>query len=191
MTFNSGSGSDLYRAQCNGDGFLTWSYPRTLPGFSLQPGNQSIQAMAMPFSSGMVVTNCHCMLHIIAAGTPPSLIKMGIFDKTSKMIAQSANLAASAIWTTAPLTVTIALTSPVTIPSSDLYYVAFLINGVFGTTQLQLGRVGALNAALWNAIGSGISPALGSNGQTDFPANGNNVPGLGIAPALGFWFAAS
>lgn len=138
------------------------------------PSTQLIYAGGIWLPPNKVCTNIH--LHVITAatGTAPTGFFVGLASGT-KMLAQSSNLAASA-QLTAVGTATLALSAPYTSNLVDSangnYYIVVLMNGTFGTTNVQFGRAAF---AAGNGAGlSGQSPFFGGlgSGQTALAANG-------------------
>jgi hypothetical protein len=116
------------------------------------PATQSILAVAHYFYAGEVLTNILFDVTTAGAGTAPTLIKAAVWDSgaTPTCKAVSANLATDAMWTAigiAPVPVAY------TFPSEGLYYLAFLKNGAFATTDVQVACVN-VNAGMAGAVGS-------------------------------------
>jgi hypothetical protein len=180
---------DLDEIALAGEGLKTQGYPRNLINAGGVPVTQRIDAMLVPLREGTVLTNIHCAVPAAGVGTGPTLIKLAILSKAGVVQRQTANVGTSAIWTTlGPKT--IPLTAAWTCPADDVYYIAFLQNGAFGTTAMQLARNTLYLSQLFAAIGSGVSPQQATTGKTDFPADGSAVTGL-TAVQHGLWLAAS
>jgi hypothetical protein len=170
-----------------GEGIIAESYSRLAPttANAWQTGDISVTRIGL--RQGALVTNCLTAIITAAAGTAPTLLKMALLDRNFVVLGQSANLASDPLWTSQG-TKQVALTAPLTVPSDNLYYVASLLVGSFGTTQPQFARIASANANIWNALPGGFSVALGTgSGKTDFPANGTAVTGLTFAGGLGWW----
>lgn len=130
-------------------------------------GTQAIYGSLVGLAAGDVITNIVACVPVAGAGTVPTLIKLAIVSTAGVVLAATANIAASAGWTSVGLP-QFALTTPYTIPSNGGYYIAFLQNGAFATTPLQLMRVGSNNIATVSAIGSGVAAYVaGGTGKTD------------------------
>lgn len=148
-------------------GIVSWtSYPSIFANSA--PATQQIYAIGVPYRQGQVVTNIGWYVQTAAVGVAPTGIFCGICSSTT-MLMDSANLAASAAWTTTGLR-TVALSSPLTIPSTGLYYHLFLKNGAFGTTDVQLCRETSVAGAMQiNAAGAFLFATAGT-AQTALPA---------------------
>lgn len=111
---------------------------------------------------GEIVTNINVYVAGAAVGTPPTLVKAALMDKTCKVLAATANNAANARWLSIGVA-TIPLTAPFTITAEDVYYAAFLFTGAWGTTQPNyMGTIGSVGAG----VGT-LSPVRALIGQTD------------------------
>jgi hypothetical protein len=149
--------------------------------------SQQITCGLLPLANGDVITNVVVDISTAAAGTAPTLIRLGIADKTGKILAVTADVHADAQWTSTGFK-QFPLTSPLTIGTSDSYFACILENGAFGTTALRLVETGAPGTN-YGVIGSGTAPWMWMNGQTDLPAvnssmtlitGGNIVPWFGV-----------
>jgi lysophospholipase L1-like esterase len=92
--------------------------------------------------AGDVVANLTVGVATAAVGTAPTLIRLGLYSVstdglTYTLRASSGNLKDDARWLTKQW-VTAAMTSPYTIPTSGIYYCAWIIVGAFGTTAPQI-----------------------------------------------------
>lgn len=142
--------------------------------------SQTVYQVTVGLRKGDVVTNI--VVHTAnnpAVGTAPTLIRMGLCDSSSNVVAVTANVATSSIWLTNGL-YQVPLTAPYTVPTTDLYMPVFLIVGAFGTTTLQIGAKTAALSTLTNQIGTGprrnaVSVARTS---TDLPAVGQPLPAM-------------
>lgn len=137
--------------------------------------SQTIYCVAVPYRRGQVVTNIGWYIAQLAAGVTPTGIFCGLADATGKLLAQSANVAASAVWTATLGLFGVALAAPYTVTADGLYYHVILENGAFGTTVLGLGRAAQLGGTYQVAgVGSRLA-ATGGVAQTALPANGSSV----------------
>lgn len=172
---------DIGRA---GLGFLSWNcYPHALSGL-LTPTSQTIHAAWLPLRAGQVVTNVNFFVQTAGAGTVPTSIVCGLANATT-MLAQTGELKNSAIWTAAGIA-DAPLSAPYTVPTSGLYYVFYLANGTWGTTNLAILR-GSNNGA--TSRSSILFYATAGTGQTALPANNAAVTLTASTNAL--WVAAS
>lgn len=182
--------TSLYDIALSGDGLKAETISRLTLSGVVSPTSQSILLVRAPIRAGTLINNILCALTTLGVGTAPTLIKMALLDKTGKVLEQSANLAGNAMWTAGLGIKTVALGSQVTIPSSDVYYLSFLKNGAFASTDMQLLRVAWPTAAMGAAIGS-VPLSTTVTTQTDYPANGSSViPGAGGTTSA-FWFGAN
>ena len=133
----------------------------------------------------MVITKAVLRPATAGAGTAPAHIYVGYADTTGKMLAQSNDLAASAIWTTANVPAQAPLAASWTVPADGNYNVVFVQVGVWGTTQMTLVR---------DVSGSdpgdiAQNPFSGQTLQTELPANGSSLT-LSTANGSPLWVGA-
>lgn len=186
MTATKAAAPSRAQLATTGQGFISESYPRLITTASVAPTSQQIIAIALGLFAGDVITNCYCSVQTSGVGTAPTLIKMALLDKTGRVLAQSVNVAASAIWTSLGLK---AVPVAYTVTANDLYYVAFLKNGVFTSTEVALARNG-MNASF--AFGSNPLPVGIQSAQTDFQPNGSSQTLTGgLTANAGLWVAVS
>lgn len=174
-----------------GDGLKTETVSRLTLSGVVAPTSQSIFLVRAPIRAGTLINNILCALSTLGVGTTPTLIKMAILDKTGKVLGQSANLNANTMWTAGLGIKTVALSAQVTIPSDDVYYLSFLKNGNFGTTDIQILRVAWPTALIGAAISGGVPLATAVTVQTDYPANGSSVTPAAGGTTSAFWFGAT
>lgn len=147
---------------------------------------QVIKGTGQYFYTGEVITTLYVCVAVAAAGSTPTLFKLGVWTAaaTPACVAVTADLSADASWTTVGIK-GFALGSPYTVPSDGQLYLAELINGTFGTTQPQLNSGTAT---------SGQSVPIGANrrrnatlgtGQTDMVVA---ATGAYTAAAAPIWF---
>lgn len=168
-------------------GFIAENYTRPAAPNSGAPTSQVIYAAGLWIPSGKTITNVHVDLATLAVGTTPTLIKGALLDKTGKVLNQSANIATDGMWTATAGLKTIPLGGTVSTTSSDLYYVAFLKNGAFGSTDLQLMRRALAGG---QATGTGTALWGQQTGQTDFAANASSQT-LTTGTTVVHWVAVS
>lgn len=138
------------------------------------------------FLQGDVVTNIAVGVHGLAAGTAPTGIYLGLFDKTGTALATTANVASSSLWKTTRLIATFAISAPYTILSSDGYYLAFVKVGVFGTTDLNLALGSSATELTTNPISGFVAATRAQAGRTDLSTNAT----LG-ASSVNYWMGWS
>jgi hypothetical protein len=135
------------------------------------PTTQKVFGDLFGFSAGQVVTGVVIRNVVAAAGSLPTTVRVGIADAQGNMLALSANLNALANWAAGPNL--LPFTTPFTIPSDGGYYICFVVNGTWGTTQPTpirvTGGVGASHKGIPNASPVSFEWAT----QTDLPAVGS------------------
>jgi hypothetical protein len=131
--------------------------------------SQTVKATGEYLYAGEVVTNVWVIVQQVASGTAPTLFKLGLWNSAATPVcaAVTAELKDDASWTGSQGYKSFVWAGGAyTVPSDGLYYFAALMNGAFGTTNLQLAcgttGVGASNAVGSNrrrhgALGTGIT----------------------------------
>jgi hypothetical protein len=155
-------------------GYINWNFgPSMAQGGSATTSQRGdVVALWLPHST--VITNVCLTVTTAGAGTAPTGFYVGLAT-AAKIVAQSANLNASALLTstgTKQFALSSTYTTNTTDSASGLYYVLILQNGAFATTPVQFLRG---NAA---TIPGGVSnPAFGNIGTalTTPPANGTAI----------------
>lgn len=167
-------------------GEKTWSYDPSLAGTATAPTAGTVYATAVAYRQGQVVNRLDFYVAVAGAGTAPTHIYAGICDSTGRMLAQIADAAGSAQWTSSANRIaSVDLTGPWTVPTSGLYYHVFLQVGAWGTTQLTLNRVGGVAAM---NTGTLLYATGGTTGQAALPANNSTITGGLVATnALRYW----
>jgi hypothetical protein len=142
-----------YRDLLGALGVLSW--PLGIPTSGAIPTSQAVLGLAHYLYRDEVVSNLSVPVQTAGAGTAPTAIKLGVWSSaaTPACLAVTAELRADASWNSTGWKM-FALASRLTIPSDGLYYGAFLQNGSFGTTNIQLAQAGVV-AVVGNPIGSG------------------------------------
>jgi len=117
--------------------------------------SQAVLGQAHYLYAGDVVTNIIVAVTTAASGTNPTAIKLGLWNSLSTPVCLgvTASLEADARWTTVGWKVN-ALTAPITIATSGVYYPCYWSNGAFGSTPLQLALSSNNVAGTAGAIGS-------------------------------------
>jgi hypothetical protein len=186
---------DLPQVALNAEGLLGETYPRLIATLQGALGSQNPIATRVPLRAGTPVTNLCLSVATAGAGTPPTLFKLALLQKTSNpnvwtVLAQTADFSGSALLTS-PGTKAFPLTAPFTVPADDAYYVSALQVGAFGTTPAQFLRSAVPAASALTPPGAGIWPALFKNtASTDFPANGLTLTFNSSTGSI-FWFGVS
>ncbi len=166
-------------------GMQTQNFALALQAASSALTQGTVYLVGVPYRKGQVATNVRFGVAAAAAGAAPTSMVCGLADSTGKMLAQSGELKASAIWTSPTAYADAPLAGAYTILSSGLYYHVILQVGAFGVTQ----------PTFYRGSGSPIATAEvktgATTGQTALPANGATVVGgLSAAGALRFWAAS-
>jgi hypothetical protein len=156
-------------------GYVSWNTSPAAFGNATAWTSQTPIAAAVFIPPGQTVTGIALSLTVAAAGTAPTGFFVALTSPT-KMLAQSANLAASAALT-ATGTQQFALSATYQANAADsptgLYYVYGLLNGAFSVTQPTFARgTGVGNSGrplagqnpLWGVAGAGVAtpPANGA-----------------------------
>jgi hypothetical protein len=138
------------RDQARGFGGQVWENSLVNLG-STAPATQALYGTLAGFLAGDVITNIIVAVATAGAGTTPTGIYLALYSASGALEAETANLAASAIWTPGAGAgyAVCTLSSPFTVPSTAGYYLTFVQNGTWGTTQLKL-----ISSALGSIEGS-------------------------------------
>jgi hypothetical protein len=171
-----------------GLGYINWTWNPAIGGSATALTSQRIDVAAIYLPPNVSVSNIYLNVIVAGTSTAPTGFFVGLASAT-KMLAQSANLAASASLTATgakAFALSGSYTTSLTDSANGLYYVVLLQNGAFGGTNVTFHR--------GNASTSGFAlsyPIFGNVGtsQTALPANGAAVT-ISAAAGLG-WFAAA
>jgi hypothetical protein len=119
--------------------------------------SQTVYGSAFYLYPSETITNICACVQTAASGTAPTGIYLGLWQDVSgtpTCVAASANLGSDSRWASQGWKVC-ALSSPYTPGAAGIFYAAYLINGSFGTTNLQLAVNGALGP-VGGAIGASL-----------------------------------
>ncbi len=165
----------------SGQGLISQNFDRAASPAGLAGTSGTIYFMAVPLLAGDVVSNISVAVAVAGAGM--TLSKLGLYSTAGVLLASSADLGTA--WHSQG-TKTAAMAVAYTVPTSGLYYAAFL--GVTGTTMPTLLR-GFSNtlAVAASAIGSGLAPTGAQKGQTDLVDPATITAASGIA----YWVGVS
>lgn len=133
----SGAAGDL--AGLDAFGMLSWTHTPMAAAAAGAPVSQQIHVVALPLRAGQTVTNLWVRVIQAGAGTVPTSITMALLDSGGTRRALTAELKNDAKWTALGWK-SFAVGSPFAVTTDGVYYVAFLQNGAWGTTALNLGR---------------------------------------------------
>lgn len=122
--------------------------------------DQRLYLTLIPLRAGQVLTNA--VIIITVAGGTLTLGKIGIYDSAFNLVAETANQTTE--WETTG-TISTALTTPYTVPSTGGYYAAIVSSG---TTRPTVAH-GKASATTAEAVGSGLKPHGIQGSQTDLP----------------------
>lgn len=166
-------------------GLKAWTYNPNLIANAFAPATQKILFTSVTLRAGDIATNMLTSVQQGAAGTNPTTIKLGLYAADgSSRLAVTGNLNADAKWTSVGFK-SFAFAAPFTVTTTGIYLAAFLSDGVFGTTVLQLHQI-AGNAGPGSALNGAWPAGTGGTGQTDL--------GTTITPATSggtVWFGIS
>ena len=111
--------------------------------------------------AGVTVSNMVTAVSVAGAGTAPTLIKMGVYSVPGTFIIGTANVATDAMWLSTGQKV-VPLTTPWTVLVAGSYYLVFLINGTFASTNIQLAQwnIGNVAGAGVGLVQYGSSPRM-------------------------------
>lgn len=135
------------------------------------PATQKVFGDLFGFSLGQVLSGIVLRNGVAAAGSLPTTARVGIADAKGNMLAISGNLNALANWAAGANLLPFA--APFTIPSDGGYYICFVVNGVWGTTQPTPIRVTGGLGASHGKTPAGVPVSFEWAGQTDLPAVGS------------------
>lgn len=177
----SSSGSAASRADdiSTGLGLKAMSCDPRMCTNTVAPGSQLLAVAAIGLNAGDTISNILFCLTVAASGTAPTLARAGIFDSTFALVASTADLHASAIWTATGYA-TAALSASYSPSVSGLYYAGFLKNGTWGTTQPSF-LSGTTQTLAGHIISGSLRPWWEQTLQADLPnpatpANPTNAP---------------
>lgn len=131
------------------------------------PATQAAFGALVGLRAGDAVTGILLRNSTAAAGTAPTTARFGLLDATGKVLVLSANANAAASWGVGPIQ--FAFTAPFTVPADGGYYLAFVVNGTWGTTQPTPARAPSVVGGL-AAISGGVPLFITVTSQTDLPA---------------------
>lgn len=135
-------------AMLTGLGLLQECFPALLIPNALGMTSGTLRATGIGLTAGQIVTNVGVFVSVTTSGTNPTLIRFGLYDNASNLVASTGNLNASGLFTTQGYVQT-AFSATYTVGTSGLFYVAYIQNGVFsvtnptfysGTTSTQAGK---------------------------------------------------
>lgn len=167
-------------------GLISEAFPAAAAsGAALALTSQRIYGVLLGLRAGDVVTNIVVTVATIATGTTPTGLYVALLSTAGTRLVVSANLKASSIWTTAIGPVEAPLSGPYTVLTDGGYYACVLMDGAFGTQNLQLARALPNNATLRSLSGGPVLSGYQA-GQATFPATAT----LGANDSL-LWFGVS
>lgn len=161
-------GATTPQAALTGRGLLAETFPVALCDSNIAPTSQTVYYGLLGLVAGQSVVGVSVCVGVVAVGAVPTAIYVALFSTAGTRLAVSNDLKASAIWTTATGPVPAPFSGAYVVPTSGAYYVAFLINGVFGGTNLQLRRFGAGSDTI-KALSGGSALYGTQTGQATMP----------------------
>lgn len=161
-------------------------FPATNCNAGAAPTSQTVYYGLMGAKSGDALTSIVMDVFAVATGGSPTELRVGAYSTAGVQLAVSADLKASAIWTSATGRVVAPLTTFTAVASlidgngrflvDTAFYGALWVNGTL--TSLQLGRF-ATSAEICKAIGAGAVQAGVQTGQTSMPSPATIVANTG------------
>lgn len=141
------------------------------PVEGFQAGNpitsKQVYAGLVGLVKGDVITQIVVCIQTAAAGTAPTLVKLGLMDAAGVVLAATANVGSDVKWNSTGLQ-GFNLTTPFTITADGGYYPCFLqdLTSPWGTTALQLARFSNFLAMMGKQFGSGARAVTKSSTAT-------------------------
>lgn len=180
------------QAALNAWGILDESYDYGQANTNQVLTSGRIYQVSLGLLKGDVVTNILVSVPVAAVGAAPTLIRLGLADSTTTMLAVTANVASSANWLTANVIYAFALSAPYTVLADGLYQLVILQNGSFATTQPQVGARSQAQP-LTSQISSGPRRFghSSTNGNTDLPAVASALPTMTTGVVSMPWLAVN
>lgn len=151
--------------------------PRGIIGETQDPGSligavattsQVIYLCGVGLRGNVTVSQIGMAVQVAGAGATPTLIKLGLYNRLGAKLGETANIAGDAGWTSVGVKL-FPLTTPIAITGADIYYCAFLSNGVFAT-PLQPARGTTTLTALRMPAGMKAVYYTWGSANTDLPA---------------------
>lgn len=178
----------------NAFGLISCNFNPSIAGGTTPPTSGRMDAVALYLPPGETINNIFLTVQTPGSGLAPTGFFVGLaaptpaLGGTGLMLAQSANLAASAALTTAGIQA-FQLSAPYVTKVADsakgFYYVCLLENGAFGTTNVAFERGNGTNPGLGTASNNGWFGNIGT-GLVTPPANGAGVT-FSSGAGLGWW----
>jgi hypothetical protein len=169
-------------------GIVSENYDPVLSTAGTAPTTQKVFGDLFGFSAGQVLTGILTRNVVAAAGTLPTTARFGIADAQGNMLAISGNVNALANWAAGPNLQPFA--TPYQIPSDGGYYLCFVVNGTWGSTQpTPLRATGGVGAAHGKLAGGSAAVSFEWAGQTDLPAVGSALT-LTTGSSIPYYLAA-
>jgi hypothetical protein len=157
------------------------TFDRNIAGGAFAPTAGDLRGVLVPMVAGEKVTNLHC--HVTAAGSGVTLAKGVIYNKTgATLYAQSADV--DSTFNSGTGVKDVPLSAAWTVPTDDVYFVAFVFVG--GTSPTILRGTSGISGYSSVAPTGGIAASVVNAGQTDAPST-LTLTATGTVP----WFAWS
>jgi hypothetical protein len=182
------SATPLEEILLTGLGFKSWAFDWGMTSGATAPTAGTIYLRAIPLRAGQKISKVDWITSQQGVGTAPTHIYTGYCDSTGKMLAQSADLGASSIWTAGALIVQAPLSAEWTVPADGIYYAVILQVGSWGTTQMTLAK--GVSGAAAGGLGPLPYPTAGT-AKTALPANGESLSTPLVTNGLNYWVGAS
>jgi hypothetical protein len=135
----------------------TWTMP-----------TQTMRGNLVPVAFGTTISGVAVDIMIAAAGTLPTGVFVALYDLAGNQLAVSADVKALANWNVTGLK-SFPFTTPWVVTQDGAVYACILKNGVYGTTEPQIGGV-AQNTGTGSALGANAPAAVFQAGQATPPS---------------------
>lgn len=142
-------------------GFYVQNYPYQLATGGYLPTSQLAVFALVGADAGDTISGGCFIVNTAGTSTKPTAIYAGLYDTSGNRLAVSLNVASAAqgaggSWAVAQ-PIQVPFVTPYTIAVTGGYYVAFVQDGSWAGTAMQLGRVGGGG---WDATFQGQSPTV-------------------------------
>jgi len=162
-------------------GYFAETLPRAAAQNATVHVSGTIYGSLIGLLAGDIVTNVSCAVITLGSGYSGAGHRFALYSKTGTLLASTGDVS-STMGSTG--TKTIAFTTPYTVTTDDVYYVASI---AIATTPVTLTR-GSGNSAATQAVTGGIATQVNQTGQTDL----TNPATLAVSgSSFNHWFALS
>jgi hypothetical protein len=162
-----------------GEGLISQNFDRMTSSNTSVLISGTVYYMLVPLYAGEIVTNV--LIGVDSAGTLQTLGKVALYSKTGTQLAVSADQGNA--WSAATGIYSVAMGTPFTILTTDVYYCAVL--SVAGAGPGLSRSANSLSSAI--AAPGGVRPCASQSGQADMPGSATFTAGPNFVP----WIAVS